>query len=359
MLLLATATLGPTASAQEIITQPLPPEIVLSPGEEVFLESPIAEPAGACCSPLAEAFNIYAPCRFPRVFALGENLWLKRDTGDNLVFATGINAGNVFSLGTRELMFDHEPGLRATIGYAFNCHTYIEASYFGLYDWAAVNQLNTGGPILITSGAAGILNTFDSQAVNYSSALHSAELNLRTYVHVYPHTSVVLGTRFIHYDEDFNAVETGTVGGIPAIANLQKATNNNMIGVHIGLDTDYQFGEWFSLGITSRIGLLSNQSEARVFRSVTNSVAGPFAFRTSQDGTDITISTEVAAVARVQVTDNLAIRGGYQLLYLGGVALGPDQLIPGLDLVQSLNDDSDLLFHGPFIGVILQWGSCN
>lgn len=204
-----------------------------------------------------------------------------------------------------------------------------------------------------------MLTGITSQQVGYSSSLHSAELNLRTYVHVYPHLSVLIGARYIHYDEDFAATETGDIGGVPSVAFLQKATNNNAIGAHIGADTTYMIGEWLGIGITSRLGLLSNQSESRVFRSATASPVGPISVRTSEDGTDITFSTEIAAVMTVQVTNNLAIRGGYQLLYLSGLALGPEQLVPDFGAAQTLNDDSDLLFHGPFVGVILQWGSCD
>lgn len=130
---LAAITLALPASAQEFLAETMPGEVVLAPEGEYLLESPAMMGPEACCAPLGQAYDVFAPCHFPRWFGHAENLWLKRDTGDNLVFVTGINNGNVFALGTRELMFDHEPGLRTSIGYALNCHTYIEASYFGLF----------------------------------------------------------------------------------------------------------------------------------------------------------------------------------------------------------------------------------
>ena len=70
---------------------------------------------------------------------------------------------------------------------------------------------------------------------------------------------------------------------------------------------------------------------------------------------------ELAAIGRYMVTDNIAVRGGYRLLWIDGVALASDQVSvtafvpPALAPGRGINSSGDLFFHGAVVGVEAFW----
>ena len=65
----------------------------------------------------------------------------------------------------------------------------------------------------------------------------------------------------------------------------------------------------------------------------------------------------IAAV--YQITDHWAIRGGYQLLWLSGVAIGSEQLhtlnLNSGNGLPAMNTSHDAFFHGALVGVERTW----
>ena len=60
----------------------------------------------------------------------------------------------------------------------------------------------------------------------------------------------------------------------------------------------------------------------------------------------------------LQLTNALAVTGGYQLMWLDGLALAPEQ-IPITSLVApgsaGVNTQGELLFHGATVGLMLTY----
>ena len=58
----------------------------------------------------------------------------------------------------------------------------------------------------------------------------------------------------------------------------------------------------------------------------------------------------------MQLTDHLALRGGYRLLWLDGVALASDQLaVSDFANGSGFNDSGNVFYHGAFAGFELAY----
>jgi hypothetical protein len=65
---------------------------------------------------------------------------------------------------------------------------------------------------------------------------------------------------------------------------------------------------------------------------------------------------EIGLVGVYQLTDTIAIRGGYQLLWLDGVALASEQVRTSNFFTGTGTDvHGDVFFHGALVGVEAQW----
>jgi hypothetical protein len=60
-----------------------------------------------------------------------------------------------------------------------------------------------------------------------------------------------------------------------------------------------------------------------------------------------------------QLTSHLAVRAGYQMLWVDGLAVAVEQFNPNLAELTlgpaRLNDNGTLVYHGPHLGMVLTW----
>jgi hypothetical protein len=87
----------------------------------------------------------------------------------------------------------------------------------------------------------------------------------------------------------------------------------------------------------------------------------------SESRTGWASNIELAIRLGYQLTNGIEVHGGYQALFLAGLALAPEQLDPALhqDVRQSsitpgrtgqdMNLSGNLLYHGPSVGLTLRW----
>jgi hypothetical protein len=71
---------------------------------------------------------------------------------------------------------------------------------------------------------------------------------------------------------------------------------------------------------------------------------------------DVTFVGEIGVTGAYQWTEHLAIRGGYQLLWIQGVAVASDQ-IPVVDVFAQtgLNTNGNVFYHGALMSLDLTW----
>ncbi len=105
--------------------------------------------------------------------------------------------------------------------------------------------------------------------------------------------------------------------------------------------------------MAGKLGLMANiihlhESNLNSSGNLTGSPSGFFPYDVSATRTGLAGVLDFSAVASYQVRPNFVFRAGYQLLYVPGVALAPNQL-------DGLVHQDGLFLHGPTAGLEVRW----
>ena len=327
---------------------------------------------GSACGPNLDY------CDFPAWSIRADFLRLDRRSGDDRLLAAfvpvGIGADPPILLTTEDnLEFDQEPAFRATISRAVTCTLSAEVTALWTKELLATSSLESTPTLTLLPPADGFTGGFglfalNSQFVGYESELYGLETNMRAQANFNPNISLLFGFRFIRLDERVGVLQEGVFEQerenlpslfLPADATRTIDIENNLYAMQLGMDYMVPFGRWFEAGITSRAGAAINFADGEIAQGVSGFFQ-PRARLTDDENTEIAGIFETGLVASLRVTRRFLFHAGYHMLFVSGVALGPDQPIPNLFSVdpQLIDVDSDALYHGPFIGIELQWGDC-
>ncbi len=291
----------------------------------------------------------------PHCYGYADAIFFTRDTqigNQPLVLLDGNAAtqSNVL-LSTADLSFPFEVGPRVLLGREFDGFRAFEASYFGIYNWKDTqtitgdNNLNLPGDL----GLAGGLDFFDADraVVEYQSLIHNAELN---YLQSYGNVSWLLGFRYFNLQDKLFITFTDNQTGSSA---YNISAYNNLFGGQLGGRVQQACGNW-SYDLTGKAGVYGN-----VIRSSQNvSDFGGFTLRnTSNSGEQVAFIGDLELNGNYQFTPTWSLRGGYQVFWIEGLALAPNQL-DFTDTPTSgttLNKTGGLFMHGAHAGLMAKW----
>jgi hypothetical protein len=379
--LVAQATQG--ASAQDASS---PAEAIASPsdlsqdGYFAFDENgDKTDCAASCCS----------PC--PRVYGYVEALFLERtNCSDDQPIIVNLRRpdGSVVSpsegtpvFSTSDLDFDFEPAVRAVVGHRLHNGWAVEGAYLGLFDAdtsAFVSALPDQSSILTFPGDLAyvenlnVIADMDKIWVDYSSSLHSGELNLvcccgccdpcgkgkdaGNHCNLYCRTfEWFMGFRYINFREELNihgqAIrETGVEDGY---YNVQ--TSNNLYGAQVGARTR-RWGTKWGWEATGKAGIFANDAQQeQVILDWDNE---PFTYRSiSAAETPVAFVGELNLTGIYRLNDVWNLRAGYNLIWITGVALAPDQLDFSTTPTagSQINSSGGVLLHGVSCGLEARW----
>lgn len=277
-----------------------------------------------------------------RIYVQADALYLSRE-GD-----LGTTLSQAFALDD----FDWELGGRITIGRQYDCLDGWEFTYMGPYEFDTSDQRIAGGTLqsrLIPAGGfvAADLSAFNNATFHrqeYESKLNSFELNRKWWG--WDVMSLSLGLRYMQIDEDFTFTSRNVLAEEGA---LVVDTDNALIGGQIGLEMLNPRTRRLSFGVRTKLGLFANISElgSGVFNAGTTLVAH------TDDEISFAFAPEVGVFTQYQLTPRIALRTGYEVLYIYGLALASDQELrvvhPGMN--DNIDDAGDLLYHGGSVGV--------
>ncbi len=137
----------------------------------------------------------------------------------------------------------------------------------------------------------------------------------------------------------------------------QRATNQ-LNGVQATLDGTLLESEYFSIGGYAKAGLFHNAARGSITETYQDLETGGATYtRSFSDSNDrVAFAGNLGVTGTVFFSENVRLFGGYELMYLSGVALAPEQtrgITTDIADVTSLNlrSDSDVLFHGARLGL--------
>lgn len=297
-------------------------------------------------------------------------------------------------LSTQDLHFPFELGLRIQAGRTLGDRHSFEICYFGLAEWnesAAVGDntvfvasVDEDGRPAITFPASlaspfsdfgdwssnhplGIwgIQGFDFNwrtIINYSSSLYNIECNLRRWISEASgadQVSILIGARYMNVDETFYYEAISEVPApVGAFNSLYTDTANRMMGVQIGAAYEiFLLPVWYVECEVKGAIFNNSASQNTLFEHIGEDILlGVYAGHSERDITASAI--DVRLTNTLLVTPRLAIRLGYQFLYVDGVALASESFNQHVELLVSgpvsLNE-GQVAYHGLQLGVSWVW----
>jgi Putative beta barrel porin-7 (BBP7) len=301
--------------------------------------------------------NSYGSACSDNVYVNVEALMLGRDSrGTQPIVIAVQGEPNAFPgstlLTAGDLNSDWDGGLRAFVGWQQDACTAWEVGYLGIFDWNASAVL-TGNNSLAIPGDLGqaSLDFFaaDRMEITYRSQLHSAELN---YVGTGGALALLCGFRYLALNEDFILraadLDTGT-------SDYRIHSTNNLFGGQAGARY-VEYRTCWGWEATAKAGLFGNAASQS--QSVTDF---PPSFllrsRRSASSGQVAFVGDLNLTGFYQLTDNWSLRAGYNVLWIEGVVLAPNQL-DFTDTAASgtqLHSQGGLFAHGVSLGLQANW----
>lgn len=218
----------------------------------------------------------------------------------------------------------------------------IELRYFEVDDISAAatvanaGLLNIGG--VTVGGASGI-------QASYGSLLRSAEANLVGGADRW--WNPIIGFRYIGFEDD---LRNGFTAGGPVLLSYNVQTENRLYGGQLGLEGILYSGDRFTVDMWAKAGVYYNDVDRTT--GFFPPVGAPI-FPSAASDEVASFVGDVALNTSYRLTDHIALRGGYQLLWLTDVAEASNQ---GAAFAGSaLNTDGHPFYHGATVGVEVTW----
>lgn len=296
---------------------------------------PTLGPDGRPRDLLGRLARLYVPCTFS-----ADGLFLWRQTPPTQMLAQDFFTGtNVLDL------TDIAPSMGSNVRFGAVVHygwPDFEGIYYAIDNW---NRSATATGLALVMPDVDPISIFDSAFGGYAYQLRNGEVNLR--FKVANGFTVISGVRFNQLKEQL--LLTGSLTGF---GSTSVATNvkNDLYGGQLG--ADFAIGQAISpfyLNALIKGGIYSNQVE--VTRSMVTTLGSTPSDIRLFDGHEAFVG-EVSLKATYEFSRFVAVYGGYQVLWLGGIATSPDHASP---TVTTIDDQQTAFFHGAFMGLNVNW----
>lgn len=261
------------------------------------------------------------------------------------------------TLNANDASFNLVPGMRLALSATVDDQVSYEVLYFGLQNWSASNTI-LADPIAGTLATSPYTQTdkltggFDkSLGYSYTSKLNNAEFNVRRIFHAGNWAlAPLVGFRYFQWNETLSLTGVDQFYGVTE--NLNSVANNYLVGGQIG-GTARRDWQRFSLAATGKAGVFANfmqLTEANLNSTGIAGLPGTGFVSLNSDSRHAGAAgmLDFSAVATYHVTQHFSVRGGYQLVYVTGLALAPNQFA-------GFSHTGGLLLQGPTAGLEFTW----
>jgi hypothetical protein len=259
-------------------------------------------------------------------------------------------------------------GVRATIGYRFDDSCAFELSGYYLFQNDSFRQVSAQNRVdlpfdtfptpLGFQGDNGLWSQADVVRASLQTTLASAEGNFRLRSGGYRGTGIdwLFGIRFVDQQERFK-IYTGDDDLTPATfdingnpdprvqATYSVLTHNRILAPQIGTDAQIQLRPWLTLGLWGKgaWGVNFLETDMRLIRG-----DGFVGFNTKHNQIDFAQLYESNIYLDVCLLERLHLRGGYNLLWLVGVAEANKQIDFNLaNTFGTQRHGGSVFYHGP------------
>jgi hypothetical protein len=304
-----------------------------------------------------------------RLYGLVEAVFLGRDNNScrqPVVISTDLVAGEDTLVNAQDLGFAFAPGVHARLGYCINPCWAVEADFLGALGWKASAEAR-GDNNLAIPGALGLVsNDFfdaDHMRLDYTSQLNGVAINFVRpfcccccgdccdyWIH---EVDLVGGLGYWSLSESFNIQSTDLQEGT---GNYNIRTTNDLFGGQIGVRLRSSTEKRLGWELTTLGGIYDNHATQSQY--VTD-YPNPFYLRSpcGADAHQVGFVGELNFSLIYRLNDVWAVRGGYGVYLIEGVALAPNQL----DFTNARRSGTDIdtrgsmVVHGANFGLEARW----
>jgi hypothetical protein len=237
-----------------------------------------------------------------------------------------LNNGEADRLNSNDFAFRFAAGPRLSLIRQTQCYDY-EVLYYGIDGWSDCQYIRAD------------LNHGSALLFDWSSRLYNVELNVRW--NPCCRVTMLAGFRWANLREDLIGER---VIGSEFLTVGDVKTNNNLYGFQVGADARLWECGCFSINGLGKAGIYGNHAEQS---SVYPELQEAFFASTNHTA----FIGELGLQARYQVTQSLALRAGYELLLLDGVAIAPAQIGNRI----GIDSNATVFYHGATAGLELSF----
>jgi hypothetical protein len=316
----------------------------------------------------------------------GNQVWysMTQPNSSNSAYATELFNSNQFNYG-------YQVGPKITINYRDDSGVGLELSYFNVLNLNGTNTTGPNGNWLTMYAPGPFWQTQDSpnQGMTWRSTtnLYSAEVNTKS--EITRNLKLIAGFRWIQLNDTLTGAVTPpdqfapawkASPGVPcggatfptfqqlslcgsSIWNVSQplsfsnfwvtSTTNNLFGLQLGAEGDlFNIGK-LSLGGSLKAGVYNN----RATQSDWVSMAKQFYYGSATRSRPAYAGDAVLQL-KYHLTNDFAVKLGYQLLWLDKIALAPGQIpktysngLLGTETANGVNAGSNILFQGGALGI--------
>ncbi|MGE4014007.1 MAG: BBP7 family outer membrane beta-barrel protein, partial [Alphaproteobacteria bacterium] len=291
------------------------------------------------------------------IYGRFEMLYLQRQvtSGIPLGFVDAPGDGYI-ALRSNDLRFDHEPGGRFAIGWRPDYYNAIELSFLLLNSHKssrAVTDANENlQPIFSNDGSFLNIGSFEDAeryTITYRTSLNSVEISYRRRTDWWGgfRANFTGGPRFVQLNEKFRLISDDSLPPSPSnTGDYSIRADNRLFGAQLGVEVNYRFDRARTIGfdLVGRVGVYANQAKQDTI--VLDESAQVFA--ASVDRVRLATTMDAGLYFVWEPVPNLTLRAGYELLFINGVALAPQQMATtnSAGAFSQLNMSGNVLYHG-------------
>ncbi|MBM3998826.1 MAG: hypothetical protein FJ297_04655 [Planctomycetes bacterium] len=312
----------------------------------------------------------------------------REDTGRTVNFMSDGPAGMgapFIVLSTDNLDFDQGAGFRFSAALQVGASSALEFGYFGLFNWASAAAVTSPtddlysvmsdygnnpppqvGPPIVRGGFTDT-DSAEYGSIEYSSNFDSLELDFRRRW-MAPNCrlqgSWLAGVRYFRLEEQFRHntrvnYPDPNGGGAPPITgymNYNVGTANSVTGFQMGGDLWATLFPGIQVGSELKAGIFGNHAD-QVTLIEAATLAGPLSETADRDSA--AFIAEAGLMGNWRVNQHITLRGGYNFLYVDGVALAAENFNAAPPFVAGrvvgINSNGDVFYHGFNAGFEWMW----
>ena len=313
------------------------------------------------------AFRGAFPAPLWTSYALTDALFWGRDNqATNRPLVISVDNAPQPLISTRDLQFPVSAGVRAFYGQRDPSQGGWEIGYWGVFGQSATQFAAATPPdFLQMPDPLGGLMTIDGETatVKYNSLVNSAEANVfSTWTEWRDHSGSwltvdwLLGFRYVGVEEQASiVVDCCVVDNTRISVPYNVSTRNNGFGAQIGNRTRWTWERWAFEG-WAKAGLLGNAQE-QIQSPLIDFTGFEQRPALSSTGGQVSFIGDINTSLVYRLTDVWGIRVGYNLIWIDGLALAPNQF--DFDVADGsgtrLASGGGMFMHGANLGLEARW----